>query len=136
MADQSRHHISPIEFLTSSAQEALNVEVFVNQIIDLHIRVAIGLKPGMQALDLIVQKVANFLQYGHRIGLFFGVLSDFYQFVKQLIHVGQVKITGQDKVAGNPVVLAQKRVTSFDRIIAVGTIAQMSQQQLPHVRFV
>ena len=90
----------------------------------------------MEALHLVVEEVADFLQHGHRIGFFLGVLAQLEQFLKQLIHIGKVEIASQQQVAGYPVILAQERVACFDTVVAMGAIAQMPEQQLPHIRHV
>ena len=65
------------------------------------------------------------LHDGHRIGLLFRVLTEFYQFLEKLFGIGHVKISSHDEVAVNPVVLSKKRMNIFYAVFPKSSIADM-----------
>ena len=84
------------------------------------------LEPG---LVFFIQEVSNLFKDGHRVGLLLGVLANFDQHIEQLVDVGEVEVAGDHKVAGAPVVLAQKGVAIFNVVFAKRSIAQVPQEE-------
>ena len=54
MADEAAHDIPAVEFFTGAGQEALHVEVVVDQIVYFDIGVPFRFEPGVEALYFIV----------------------------------------------------------------------------------
>ena len=57
-------------------------------------------------LDLFVQEVPHFFEYGDRVGFLFGVLAQTHQDVKELVDIGEVEVACKGQGAAPPVVLA------------------------------
>ena len=82
------------------------------------------------ALVFLIEEVPDLLHHRHGIGLFFGILAQINQNIKQLIHIGHVEVACHHKVAAAPVVLSQEGVAALDGVFAMGAVAQVSQPQL------
>ena len=76
----------------------------------------------------------NTLQNRYSICLFLGVLTQFDQLVEQLVGVRHVEVSGDDEVAGAPVVLAQEGVATLDLVLAIGAIPQVGQEDFASER--
>ncbi|MND04972.1 hypothetical protein D3C83_255080 [compost metagenome] len=70
--------------------------------------------------------MANFFKDSDCIGFFFWVLPQFHQLIEQLIHVGEVEISSEDQVPGDPIIEADKRMAGFNGIITMGPISEVS----------
>ena len=80
-----------------------------------------------QALVFFINKMPDFFQHQHVVAFLFGLLSQVYQGLEKLIHIGNIIVAGQHQVSGHPVVLAQKGVNIFQAVSTVCAIAQMPQ---------
>ena len=130
MTDETSHDVATVKLLAGTTQQTLHVKLIKDQLVNFFVAIPIWFEPIKKALHFVVEEVANFFQHGYCITLFLWVLPQLYQFLKQLINVCQVEVTGQNEITGNPVILPQKRVAGFDAVVTVGTVAQVSQQQL------
>ncbi len=84
----------------------------------------------VNALVFLVQKVTDFFQNSHCIRCFNGILTQFNQFVEQLIHIGHVEVACQHQVSGFPVVGPYKRVQVVDAVESKSAISQVSHHHL------
>ena len=134
VTDQAGQYIAAVEFPAGPLQQALHIQVFVDEVVDLFVGVAVGFEPGMEALHLVVEEVADLFHDGHRIRFFLGVLAQFDQLLEQFVDVGEVEIAGQDEVPVHPVVLPQERVAGLNGIIAVGAVAKVAEEQFAGIR--
>src|SRR5690625_8022818 len=91
---------------------------------------AIRFEPGKQSLYFIIQKVTDLFQYGHRIRFYLGILPQLDQFMKHFIDIGQIEISCQDQMSGNPVILPEIRMTRFDNVRYMCTVPEMSYQNI------
>ena len=80
--------------------------------------------------------MSDFFQ--NRYGICFSgrILTKRDQFIKQFIYIGEIEITGEYQISGNPVVLTMKGVHQFDTAVAVGAVAQVTHQHFPRIRHV
>ena len=57
------------------------------------------------------------------------VLSEPDEFIKQLVRVGHVEVTGNNEITRPPVVLAQERMAILNLVFTVRAVPQVSQKQ-------
>ena len=73
------------------------------------------------------------LHYRYRIGFFFGILAKFNKFIEQFSRIGHIKIPCNDKIAVNPIILAEERMYILYAVLSESSVAHMSQQNLSYV---
>lgn len=83
----------------------------------------------IELIIFLIEKMTNILHHCNSIGFLFGMLSKPDKIFKQLVDIGHIKISGDDKISCHPVVLSQERMTSFNTISTVSAISQMAQPQ-------
>ena len=71
--------------------------------------------------------MSNLFYDGNGIGSLNGTLTKINQFLKKLVHIGQVKISGQDQVFCLPIVIPDEWMQAFDCICTKCSIPQMAQ---------
>ena len=89
------------------------------------------LPPGHAAGDALlfhtdcgfVEIMSDLFEHGHRIGTVFRMLTDVDETLKEFIGVGEVEVSGNHESAGHPIAFTEKRVTAFDAVPAVGSVA-------------
>jgi hypothetical protein len=73
--------------------------------------------------------MAHLFKNGDGIAGLNRILAQIDQFLEQLIHVGKIKIAGEDEVLGHPVVLTHEGMDIQDAVLSESTVAEMAEVQ-------
>lgn len=84
---------------------------------------------GEDTAVFLIDEMANFLEHGYGVGAFFGELSEVDELLEDFVYIGQVKVSREHQVPGHPIALPQERVGTGEAVLAIGSIAQMPEQQ-------
>src|SRR5665647_514161 len=125
MSDDSADGISAIPIAASSFQNFADIYVFFDQLGDFGIGEAFILVLPEEQFIFLIKEVAYFFKYRNGIVKTLWKLSQTHKEVEELIHIGQIEITGQNQVPRSPVVLPHHRVGRFDAVAAICTISQV-----------
>ena len=129
-SNNAPHYIAAIPIDRGTSQDVGHVEVVRDEPADFRVFVAIVLELAEGLFHFFIEEVADLLQDRDRVGLLFGVLSEFNQLFEELVDVGQVEVAGEGEGPAAPIVLAEERVHPFNGVPAVRAVAQVAEKDL------
>ena len=131
MTQHTHDGISAFKISCSTCKYVLHVQFRSDQLTDLLV-LMIGFVLIEQLLYFAVQEVAEFFQHGDSIGEFLRMLAKSDKLLEQVAVVHHIEVSGDDQVAGHPVVLSDEGVHTEHIVFAVCTIAQVTHHHFAH----